>query len=350
MSHKPGESQRFTSADGPARLRRDPLTAPVVAKLVKALPQEQELSEFQLARVHRNLMAPVRTGRGRLYFGVRATVLASLLIVAASVGAAAAMVSVRWFHRSETLVKPAASPARPSGKAKPRRWARVVEPTPIATLVAERVATPAPTAAVPVARSKPPEVVVPQEPQVTSRGSSAFATKLGRPVPGLAPPNATPSAVEEEAAAMSGALRLLRAGDRTAAIEQLRLYVQRFPKGAFAEEAQVALVSALVETGAHTEAEAALNKVTGGASASPALRLLRAELEFASVCAAPLRLFEDVLAKAPALRERALYGAAMANARCGDRARGQRLMHEFLKAFPQSPRRHSVENHLHSMD
>ena len=200
-------------------------------------------------------------------------------------------------------------------------------------------------------RTRLPEVPIAHEPETLPRGRSRFATRAA-PIAGaaLAPPAPTVTAVEEQAAAMSGALRLLRAGERQPAIEQLRLYVQRFPRGAFAEEAQVALISALVENGAHGEAEAALNQVKGSASASPTIRLLRAELGFASVCAAPLGLFEDVLATAPALRERALYGAAMANQRCGDRLRAKKLMHEFLTAFPHSPRTRSIADHLRSME
>jgi len=367
------------NTEGPTRLRDAKTEATALSKLVQSLPDESELGEFQLARIHRNLLAETRASRRRGLFGLRLTATATILIVGASVGVAAAMVSIKWIG---PLIQAGVPKSAPTMNAQHRFHVlgqsqipavvapvEVAPPTPAEAppAVAEQVqAETPPHPAAPVVPSRPmvapsaklPGFVIAHEPDVTGRelalarriGDFALSrsTSNGIEASGLSPAARSTTPVEEEASIVSGALRLLRSGNRPEAVGQFRQYLQRFPKGAFAEEAQVALISALVESGANDEAQLALDHVTGAAFASPAMRLLRAELGFASHCAAPLKLFEEVLstAKVPSFRERALYGAAVSNARCGDRDKAKTLMQQFQTEFPHSSRLQNIREHL----
>lgn len=343
------------AVDAPPRLKDN--DAHPLSQLVRDVPEIPPLSEIALARVHRSLMEASRPRRGRLVaYGLRTSLVVALLLVGASVGAAAVL-SVRWLESKRApAALPSATPAPLAHKASshPRRAKPLSK-------FAEAPAALAPTEAPPMEASPaalPPRArfapVVTSRPRADSRAPRAEAAVSD---PAVSPPparadafgSAAPaSALAQEGAQLAEALRALRRAERSSAIFALRRYLRNHADGYFRQEAEVALLTALVDAGAHDEAKAQLAEVPSALQAAPALRLLRAELAFDDRCQEAAPLFNEALSRLPAgpLRERALYGAAMADWRCGDRARGLTRMRQFLSQYPASTRAANVKAHL----
>src|SRR5262249_4756548 len=104
-----------------------------------------------------------------------------------------------------------------------------------------------------------------------------------------------------------------------------------FPNGVFAPEAASLRLEALVVSGRHAEALAALGSVPAGSELSVLRGELRAGL---GLCREALADFESALAPKGELRERALYGHAACRARLGDEAGARKDLERYLVDYP----------------
>ena len=142
----------------------------------------------------------------------------------------------------------------------------------------------------------------------------------------------------DEAALLESALvRLRQLRDGAGALAVLDEHRRLFPAGAYAREAALARVDALLVLGRTGEALATLetlNLQAGGREGE--LRLIRGELRARTNCP---RALEDFIALQDAvlpeaLTERVLYGRVVCEARLGQRERLERAARAYLLAFP----------------
>jgi hypothetical protein len=132
-------------------------------------------------------------------------------------------------------------------------------------------------------------------------------------------------------------VRLRQHRDGTGALAALDQHKRLFPDGAYAREAAMARVDALLVLRRTGEALAALELLSLQASGREGeLRLIRGELRARTDCR---RALEDFLALQDAvlpesLTERVLYGRVVCEARLGHREQLERASRTYLLAFP----------------
>lgn len=160
-------------------------------------------------------------------------------------------------------------------------------------------------------------------------------------------PNAGPRRVPGDATLAKESLllsrvlgRLRHQGDPAVALAELDAYSTRFPAGLLGPEAERARVDALLMAGRLAEARTTLSALTLGTGARDReLRLIRAELNAQTACAAALTDYDAVLSDVPsgALAERALWGKAACHDRLGDESRASAALAAYLARFPAGP-------------
>jgi len=207
---------------------------------------------------------------------------------------------------------------------------------------------------------------VPREPQRVvasarsrSGATSAVTTEIKPPVvepPPVEPPPvertpvvsplvvASPIAVEQ--ALLGQAIRTLRDGhDAGTALALLAQYAGRFPGGAFASEATVLRIEALLALGRGHEALVLLDGVSlASLPNQDEQRVVRGELRAADRrWREAAQDFDDALRgrdlpttspRARSLQERALWGRAAARSRLGDQAGARADLEVYLRDFP----------------
>jgi hypothetical protein len=158
------------------------------------------------------------------------------------------------------------------------------------------------------------------------------------PPPPPAPAAPVPAAGPDEAALLEGALVQLRQQrDGAGALAALDEHRRLFPDGAYAREAALARVDALLVLRRTREALSALEALSLNTSGREGeLRLIRAELRAQADCR---RGLEDFIALQDAvlpdqLTERALYGQVVCQQRLGQRDQLERAGRAYLSAFP----------------
>ena len=199
---------------------------------------------------------------------------------------------------------------------------------------------------------EPKRVVAPVRPQTGARiavTSEIEPTAVERsrvePPPVFSPPvRSSPIAVEQ--ALLGQAIRTLRDGhDALSALALLAQYADRFPGGAFASEATVLRIEALLALDRRHDALVLLEGVSlASLPNQDEQRVVRGELR-----AADRRWreaeedFDDALRgrdlpaaspRARGLQERALWGRAAARSRLGDQAGARADLERYLRVFP----------------
>ena len=289
--------------------------------LFSAVEPAEPLSAAALAQVHACL--GVKRRSSLLQRRTRELVLASVMLLAGSSLAVAGWgVSEWWSARREPSLggaAPVASALVASKRLAAPHKSLAVVPAPSVSAAFSEV--PAPEAPAPESEAAvAPRAPVPNADRRTSNAADE-------------------SALAAESLALQGVLvRLRREHDAQGALALLDQSQALFAHGAFALEAQVARVDALLLLGRRDEALAILNRLPlthigrGGE-----LRLQRAELRARTDCGLALVDF-DALARqalAPALAERALYGRAACELRVGDDNHAQADLRDYLTRFPK---------------
>ncbi|MGD0836065.1 MAG: hypothetical protein ABSB49_05410 [Polyangia bacterium] len=167
---------------------------------------------------------------------------------------------------------------------------------------------------------------------------------IGRPATIASPPVA-PSRIAAEQALLTRAMTTLREGRNAgAALVLLAQHAERFPDGAFADEATALRIEALLALGRRGEALSLLDQVALAALPDHNERLvMRGELRAASGRWQEAEQdFDAVLqdrhlggsAKARSVQERALWGRAVARGRRGDKTGARADLESYLRIFP----------------
>jgi hypothetical protein len=208
------------------------------------------------------------------------------------------------------------------------------------------------TSTSPPMRSRPPTLVAPAAPEAAltpTAEPAARPRRAARPAPPAtaieepaAPtPEATPpSALHEEAAILSGALRRLREeNDAAGALALLDEHDRRFgDTGPLADEARATRVEAWLKTGKRALALSALEPLMLRPwGRGRALRAARADLRAeAGRCNEAIVDFDALLAgdTSDAITERALFGRASCRAAAGDAAASRADLERYLSRFP----------------
>ena len=170
------------------------------------------------------------------------------------------------------------------------------------------------------------------------------------PPPVVSPPVVSPlvvsSPIAVEQALLGQAIRTLRDGhDARTALVLLAQYAGRFPGGAFASEATVLRIEALLALGRGHEALALLDGVSlASLPNQDEQRVVRGELRAADRrWREAAEDFDDALRgrdlpttnpRARSLQERALWGRAAARSRLGDQAGARADLELYLRDFP----------------
>jgi hypothetical protein len=164
--------------------------------------------------------------------------------------------------------------------------------------------------------------------------------------PEPAPPPVAPSPIAVEQALLGRALKVLRDGhDPRTALALLAEHGRQFPAGAFASEAAMLRVEALLDVGRQTEALAILDQLPFETSPNRDEQIVvRGELRAATGRWRDAREDFDKLlgghalpsgsAKARNIRERALWGRAAARSRLGDQVGARADLALYLRLFP----------------
>jgi hypothetical protein len=211
-----------------------------------------------------------------------------------------------------------------------------------ARLARNSVALPARMAAVSAPAIEPAAQPLAERP-VTAATDRVPSPPVTPPRPLLQPPPTRaalpmPTQLSAEAQLIKGALvRLRRDRDASGALEQLDLYMVRFPRGTLQHEARIARADALLSLNRDPEALEALEGVDlGPQGRDQELRVIRGEMRSARRCAQAIDDFTQVLAAAPPapLAERALYGRAACRVRQGDSEGAARDLAAYLRRFP----------------
>lgn len=226
-----------------------------------------------------------------------------------------------------TRVVASQSPRRPEGKAR---------------LARNSVTAPPRLAAVSAPAIEPAAQPLAERP-VTAAADRLPSPPVTPPRPLLQPPPTRPAlpmptALSAEAQLIKSALlRLRRDRDAAGALEQLDLYMVRFPRGTLQHEARIARADALLSLNRDPEALEALEGVNLGLQGrDQELRVIRGEMRSARRCAQAIDDFTQVLAATPPapLAERALYGRAACRVRQGDSEGAARDLTAYLRRFP----------------
>ncbi|WP_224368240.1 tetratricopeptide repeat protein [Hyalangium versicolor] len=234
-----------------------------------------------------------------------------------------------WLGVASVLVAGSVLSLHLKGPMEPPPSARV-EPDSSPALVAE--STPPALEAPPVPASPPP--APPASPEVAPEPAPA-------PAPGPREPRPANALLEEAKLLGRAVEQLRREQDPKAALETLRRYFKRYPRGELSGEAEVTRVEALLRDGRKAEALRQLERLYGsgfeGLPRPAELALQRAELlADARRHAEAMQAFSEVLSghPAPALEERALFGRAVCRARGGDEAGMRADLEAYLQRFP----------------
>jgi hypothetical protein len=306
---------------------------------------------------------------GRL--GLRFAPAAAILAFGATVGATVALVSVKVLAPAFTAPADEPEEAASPRRARARRLhalretdregaAQVVAqgapqepPQPAAQEPPQPAAQePARPAAPVILEAAPaePERTVPAAPAAHEPGADR-PRRSAAPLPTSARPGGSANPhLAEETAFMERALSALHDGTGPdAATAALRAYLARYPHGTFRQEAELALVDALVTAGRISEAHAALESLAarqGGLTAD--LRVLRAELMPSSRACEALDDLDNVIASVTRgpLLARALFARADRRGACGDATGARHDLEEYQRRFPAGPRAAEVARSL----
>ena len=322
----------------PARLSHLPETEDSLG-VGRLFRNARELPDEELPRLRWRLRTSLRLRamRPRLFLRV-ALVIGIVFCVGGVVGAV--VVSPFW-ARKEPLVGASPSPAWASS---PRhRKPQLVTPSPATPALSE----PVPDDPKPVPDQPEP---VPAAAKNHAAVRVAGLTKPTPRAPGkateMAPPPAPPSRIAIEQALLSQAMKTLRDDrDAQASLALLAQHAQRFSDSAFASEATMLRIEALLALGRRDEALSALD---GAPLASLPNRdeqlVVRGELRAADRrWRAAEQDFDEVLrerslpaasARARDLQERALWGRAAARSRLGDEDGARADLELYLRHFP----------------
>jgi TolA-binding protein len=261
---------------------------------LQPLREEPDLDAASLARIARRLGENPRPPLNRWVWAT------AVVLIVAVAGAAAAAIG---------LVRRASPPLRPA-----------VEQS----------------ALQPKRRPQPPPSRIVEEPAPAPRRAEPRHPKLATTTP------AAPSPDGAEVELFSQAVRAWKQqADAQAAIDLIREYQRRFPRGHFAGETIVIAVDALTSLGRPSEALRLLQQsALASVPRSLELHLMRGELSAqAGQCRQALADFEKVLEREQSseLAARALFGRASCRTRLSDESGAEADLRLYLERHPDGP-------------